>query len=219
MKGELYDLSQKFQTGMTTTKSLGPFERTVIQDLDHNPCQLSKIGFVSHMGCHLDAPRHYYKEGLTIGDIPVSRLCAPCVVIDAQKGAHGLITVEDVLASGLEIQSGDFVFFCTGWEDYFADNDPMFFEGASLSEELAQYLVDKGVGMVGIDTCTVDLAHSQRPADFQFPIHRKLLSNNVLIAECLRLRQVVGKRLRVYALPMYIDQCDGAPLRAVGVEL
>lgn len=219
MKGKLYDLSQKFQDGMTTTETLGPFQRTIIRDLDHNPCQISKVTFATHLGCHLDAPRHYYKDGESIGDISVDRLVSRCVVIDAQKGMHGLITIDDVQKSGFEIRKGDFVFFYTGWDKFFEENAPMFFEGASLSEDLARWLAETGVGMVGIDTCTVDLAHSQRTAAFDFAVHRTLLENGVLIAECLKLREVVGKELLAYVLPMYLAESDGAPIRVVASEL
>ena len=99
-----YDLSQKFQVGMTTTKSLGPFQQKIISDLDHHPFQVSQITFATHLGCHMDAPRHYYKDGTSIGDIPIERLISRCVVIDAQKGKHGLITVEDIQKSKFEIQ-------------------------------------------------------------------------------------------------------------------
>ena len=218
MKRKWYDLTQQFRENMTTTSTLGSFQRTLISDLDHAPCQISRLTFATHQGCHLDAPRHYYKTGQSISDIPVDRLVSRCVVIDAQKGRHGIITVEDVERSGFSIGPGDFVFFYTCWQDYFANNNPMFFEGASLSESLAQWLVDARVGLVGIDTCTVDLAHSLRPKDFQPKIHWKLLENDILIAECLRLNEVVGKELEAVLLPMLVAESDGAPLRAIARE-
>ncbi len=220
MKGECYELTQTFRKEMTTTASVGPFEIQVIQSLDDAYCQLSRISFVSHLGTHLDSPRHYYKEGDDISKIPAERLFGRCFVVDCRgKGERGLITKEDVFQSGFDFQKGDFVFFCTGWQNYFSERDPRFFEGSSLSLELAQWLIDKEIGLVGIDTCTVDLAHSIRPAGFECPIHKMLLAKNILIAECLRLDEVAGKVLQVAALPMLIEDADGAPLRAIGIEI
>ncbi len=217
MKRKLYDLSQQFWPKMPTTKALGPFVQNIKLSLDFNPFQLSEISFASHIGCHMDAPRHYFKNGATIDQIPIERLISRCVVIEALKGVNGLITLDDVLKSGFEIEEGDFVFFHTGWGAKFEDAD--FYEGASLTEELAQWLVDKKIGAVGIDTCTVDLAHSQRKEGFDFPIHRKLLGNDILIIECLRLEEVAGMELKVYAFPMYIRDCDGAPVRVIAEAL
>lgn len=213
MKQKWYELSQPFWAEMPTTKALGPFVKTIKLSLEDNPFQLSQISFASHIGCHMDAPRHYFKEGAPIDAIPPERLVARCVIVDACKGMHGLITVEDVLQAGYPVGEGDFVFFNTGWGAKFTSAD--FYEGASLSEELAQWLVDQKVGAVGIDTCTVDLAHSRRPEGFDAPVHRKLLGNNILILECLRLEEVAGMELRVYALPMFIQDCDGAPVRVI----
>lgn len=213
MKQKLYELSQPFWAQMPTTKALGPFVNTVKLSLDTNLFQLSEISFASHIGCHMDAPRHYFKDGASIDQIPPKRLIARCVVVEALKGRNGLITVEDVIQTGLLVGEGDFVFFHTGWGEKFGAED--FYEGASLSEELAQWLVDQKVGAVGIDTCTVDLAHNVRPEGFDAPVHRKLLSHNILILECLTLAEVSGMELRVYALPMFIKDCDGAPVRVI----
>ena len=218
MKGQVYDLTQIFAPDMLTTKSLGPFQRKILLDLDHNDFQLSQVSFATHIGTHFDAPRHYYREKDSISDIPAERLFGRAVVVDVQRGRHGLIEVADVEKSGFEVRPGDFVFFNTGWDAKYAAKDPTFYEVSSLSEELAQWLVERKVGIVGMDTCSVDLAHDLRGLDFQPRIHRKLLSNDVYIMECLRLTQVAGKELQVYALPMLIAESDGAPVRVIGIE-
>ena len=220
MKGEIHELTQVFRTGMTTTESVGPFEINVVQSLKDSVCQLSRISFVSHLGTHMDAPRHYYEDGFDIADIPVDRLTGRCVVIDCiGKGEFGVIGIQDVINSGLDIKEGDSIFFCTGWQDYFSNVDSKFFNGSSISEELAYWLVDKKINIVGIDTCTVDLAHAVRPKGFDCPIHKILLSHGILITECLRLDDVAGKVLNFTALPMLIKEADGSPAHVIGIEL
>ena len=35
-----------------------------------------------HVGTHVDAPRHFVPDGITIESVPLNRLCGPCVVVE-----------------------------------------------------------------------------------------------------------------------------------------
>jgi hypothetical protein len=75
-------------------------------------------------------------------------------------------------------------------------------------QEVAKYLVDAKVKMVGVDTCSVDNQDG-------FPIHKILLAGKVLIIENLtNLNQLTGKDFKVYALPLNL-QIDGSPARVI----
>jgi len=77
-----------------------------------------------------------------------------------------------------------------------------------ISEEIAQYLVERKVKMVGVDAGSIDIADG-------FPIHKILLAGDVLIIENLtNLNQLIGKDFTVYALPIKLD-VDGAPARVI----
>lgn len=71
--------------------------------------------------------------------------------------------------------------------------------------------------MVAIDFATPDLAVHRREAGFDFPVHRTLLSNGVLIAENLtRLDALAPGRIELMLLPIAIEGSDGAPARVIG---
>lgn len=77
-----------------------------------------------------------------------------------------------------------------------------------MSQEVAEYLVEKKVKMVGLDTCSADNQDN-------FPIHKTLLSGGVLIIENLtNLSKLQGSDFKVYALPLNL-QIDGSPTRVV----
>ena len=66
------------------------------------------------------------------------------------------------------------------------------------------------VKMVGVDTCSID-------NQSHFPIHKILLSSDVLIIENLtNLGQLSNVDSIIYALPMKLD-LDGAPARVIAV--
>ena len=79
----------------------------------------------------------------------------------------------------------------------------------ALNAEGAQYLVDKGIELVGIDYLSI-----QR---FKDPIdtHVILLKNEVVILETIDLRSVEAGIYRLICLPLKIEGIEGCPVRAV----
>jgi arylformamidase len=47
------------------------------------------------------------------------------------------------------------------------------------------------------------------------PVHKSLLSNNVLIVEGLELNDVPVGRCKIYIMPMKINKMDGLPARVM----
>ena len=76
--------------------------------------------------------------------------------------------------------------------------------------------------MVAVDTISPDRARAMRPDDWDdYPLHRALLPEGVLIAEHLYLEDVAGagRDLEVMGFPLKIQGGDGAPARFVAREL
>lgn len=105
-----------------------------------------------------------------------------------------------------DIQEGDIVLFHTGMSETYYDSS--YYENyPGIQEDIAAYMVDKKVKMVGVDMCSVD-----HPP---FPVHRILLGSETLIIENLtNLGELEGKEFRVHAFPIKL-QIDGAPVRVV----
>lgn len=57
-----------------------------------------------------------------------------------------------------------------------------------FSEELAVWLLMRGIGMLGIDCITVDDPTARRASGFDHPVHRALLRAAITIIENLRTR-------------------------------
>lgn len=158
------------------------------------------ISLGTHVGTHVDAPMHMLEGGAGLDSINVEQFVGRGVVVEVKDG-----NFEAVTKAG--IQAGDIILFRTGMSVKY--HDPVYFEEyPAMSEEIAKYLVEAKVQMVGIDACSVDNQET-------FPIHKTLLAGNVLIIENLtNLDQLTGKDFKVYALPIKL-QIDGAPARVI----
>lgn len=181
-----------------------------------DPMNVTRIEMVAHLGTHVDAPRHFVADGPAIPDIPLTRLHGAGVLWTLDDVApHDVIDEARLQAMRPEALPGDIVVLHTGWWRHFGDE--LYDQHPSLAPAAAAWLVHRGVKMVAIDFATPDLAVHRREAGFDFPVHRTLLSNGVLIAENLtRLDALAPGRIELMLLPIAIEGSDGAPARVIG---
>jgi len=184
-----------------------------------------------HGGTHLDAPSHFAKDGWAADQIPLSKLVAPAVVIDATKQAAAdadyRLTGGDVRSWEKRhgpIPAGAIVLLRTGWgsrwpdrKRYLGDDTP----GAtdhlhfpSFGKESAELLVrERHVAAIGLDTVSIDYGPSK-----DFIVHQIANGANVPGLENLaNLEQVPESGAWVVALPMKIAGGSGGPLRAAAL--
>lgn len=179
-----------------------------------------------HGGTHIDAPRHFSKEGLAVDQLPVSQFMGPAVVIDVQKQVEQnrdyAITVEDIKNFEKHyrpLNAQDIVIFRTGWGQYWGDKkkylgtdkfgDVKHLHFPGISKEAAQYLVDHKVKAIGLDTPSLDPGVCT-----EFWAHRIILPANLYGIENVANSNVlppVGATLIV--APMKIAGGSGAPSR------
>ena len=81
---------------------------------------------------------------------------------------------------------------------------------AALSVELIDFLHDRGVITVGIDTPSVDLFDSK-----DLPAHKAMLRHDMAILEGLVLNDVPEGTYELIALPLPLVGFDASPVRAV----
>jgi len=167
---------------------------------------ISRLVLSSHTGTHLDAPRHFFAEGLTIDGLDLHVLMGPArVCAFPQVTTH--LTADDLRPLGLAgtrrllLQTPNAALWQkTGFQTNYV----------ALTESAACLLVEMGVQLVGIDYLSVDAFERQ-----DFPVHRILLGAGVLILEGLDLRAVPPGDYELLALPLLLQHGDGAPVRAI----
>jgi len=84
---------------------------------------------------------------------------------------------------------------------------------AALSIELVDFLHERGVITVGIDTPSVDLFESK-----DLPAHKAILRCNMSILEGLVLKNVPEGTYELIALPLLLVGFDASPVRAITAD-
>ncbi|MFI5713758.1 cyclase family protein [Kribbella sp. NPDC051620] len=139
--------------------------------------EIGKISMVANTGTYLDSPNHRYADGHDLTGFPLDRLAdLPAIVVRVEdSGRLGIdaaaLATYDVRGKAVLLHTGDDARFGT----------PQYVENAHfLTRDGAQWLIDNGVALVGIDAANVDdMTDGTRPA------HTLLLGAGLPIVEHL----------------------------------
>lgn len=210
-----HDLSQEFYDGMPHSQVHPTPTLENYSCVEEDVFNVQTFTAVTHVCTHIDAPMHFVPGGKTIDEIDLETVTGDAVVVDVSRDEPEEIGLEEFRAAPGDVREGDIVFVYTGWCEKYGDDD--YDPHPWLSTELAEWLVDRDVPLVGLDTITPDLPGPYREAGWEeFPVHRELLGNEVLIAEHVGgLDAVAGERLEAFAFPLKVRDGDGAQVRIV----
>ncbi|MBP1970639.1 arylformamidase [Virgibacillus natechei] len=156
-----------------------------------------------HIGTHIDAPFHYDSDGKTVEQLNIDHYIGKAMVIDV---SHTNWITADVLQE-FEWENVTRVLLHTSLPNnpaYFPDKLPY------LDPDIAGFLQEKGVILIGVDIPSVDAPDSK-----DLETHHALYRNGIHILENVMLDHVNTGHYELIALPLAIHGADGSPVRAV----
>jgi arylformamidase len=208
--GRIHDVSRPLQDGGVIYPGDPEIVFRAHSSIDRgDPANVTALALGSHSGTHVDAPRHFLPGGNPVDRIPLERLIGPAAVLELPAelrsvGAADLARQDlgghrrVLLRTGISAAAAEKRFH----PDYCA-----------LAPDGAEYLIERGVELVGIDALSVEPYGS---ADFA--VHHLLLGRGVVIVEGLDLSSVTAGVYQLVCLPLRLQGLDGAPARAVLIE-
>ena len=169
---------------------------------------VSHIKMGVHTGTHVDAPFHFLDNGKTIEEIPLSILVGRAYVLHLPNSVR-MITAEILQNANIPPRTRR-VLMRTRNSTLWGKKNLSFQEDfVAIDEEASEYLVNRGVKLVGVDYLSV------APFKNSGPTHRILLSAGVVIVEGLDLSKVSQGRYNFHCLPLKLAGSDGAPARVI----
>jgi kynurenine formamidase len=129
-----------------------------------------------------------------------------------------MLTVADLGQNTAMIGKDSRILIRTDW-DKFADDEAYYRNHMPrISPQLAHWLVNKGVTLLGLETPSVASLRPENKAELT-EVHQILLKASVVIVESLcNLRLLRQSVVQFIALPLKIDGKDGSPVRAIAIE-
>ncbi len=174
---------------------------------------LLHIAMGSQTGTHVDAPRHIRDDGDSVELLPLTAFVGRGVVLDVRgRVGPGELIAPDLWGEA-ELRSGDIVLVHTGWSEYFGTDE--YFRHPALSAAACRWLLDHGVRTVGIDAPSIDPT-----GDEILAAHHVIADAGGVIWENLtNLARIDFDDPLVSLLPIPFEGADGAPVRAVAMQL
>jgi kynurenine formamidase len=214
----LVDVSHVVEHGMITYKGLpAPLvcdflsrEQSHLLYAPGTEFHIGKIEMVANTGTYLDSPFHRYVNGKDLSELPLEGLANLDGVVVPADLSQGR-AIGRAAFQGLDLR-GKVVLVRTGWDRHWRTDE--YFEGHPfLTKDAAEYLLEAGVALVGIDSLNID-----DTADLSRPVHSLLLAGEVPIVEHLRgLARLPGAGFRFFAVPVKVKGMGTFPVRAFGI--
>lgn len=206
---QIWDITVPFRTDLPLWPGDPPPSMTLMKcQAEGYRCNVTRLDTGVHFGTHLDAPVHFIEGGKGVDELALDVLVGPCVVGAVPDSAE--IAPAHLDALGLPAGTTRLL-LKTRNSDLWNKPDHAFFEDfAALTPEAAQWVVDRGIRLIGIDYLSI-----QRFADAVSTTHLVLLGAEVIIVEGLDLRAVRPGAYDLTCLPMKLAGADGAPVRAI----
>ncbi len=204
----LIDISLPLQPDLPTWPGDPTLQRErFLRMEDGTLANVSQLACCVHVGTHVDAPYHFVADGNTVEHLALDTLIGEAVV------AH-LPDVESVTAADLErlalpagrqrllLRTHNSALWAAGMA-------PFREEYVALTADAAQWVVDHGIRLIGVDYLSVQRYHDGPRT------HQILLEAEIIILEGLNLADVSPGTYELLCLPLKLVGSEGAPARAV----
>ncbi|MFG0265597.1 MAG: cyclase family protein [Rhodopirellula sp. JB055] len=201
------DLTLRLESGMRG------FETEPKFTLERDGWNASTLHLYSHCGTHMDAPLHFEASDQTIDQIPLQDCIGNAWIVDlAHLPPKTPIEISHLGELADSFPVGDALLLRTMWSQHV--NDATYYRDnfQPISPELARWMVDRKVRLVGVEPPSVADVNDL-PAVTE--IHKILLGGNVIIVEGLtNLDAITQPKCWFGAMPLKVAGGDGAPCRA-----
>jgi arylformamidase len=214
----IVDLSHEIVDGMTTHPGIPPpsistfltHEASAARYAPGTTFEIGRIDLVANTGTYLDTPAHRFAGRPGLADLALERIVDLEGVLVDCRGATELAIGPNAFR-GVDVR-GRAVLVATGWDAHWGT--PAYLsDNPFLTAAAAEFLVESGAALVGIDSLNVDsLADPRRPA------HTAILAAGIPLVEHLTgLGALPPTGWRFFAVPPRVRGMATFPVRAFAI--
>ncbi|MBQ3541394.1 MAG: cyclase family protein, partial [Phascolarctobacterium sp.] len=160
---------------------------------------LTAFSMCAHNGTHIDAPFHFFQEGKAVDEMLLETFVGPAYVVEHR----GIVTADD---AEMILEKAE--------QAHWEARERILIKGeAIVSLEAAEVFASEGILLLGNEAQTVG------PEDAPMEVHQALLGAEIVLLEGVRLQNVPEGAYLLNAAPLNLSRADGAPCRAILLEL
>lgn len=189
---KIIDISQELLSASIYEGDPAPRLEGLISMDDGGLYNLSAISLCLHNGTHIDAPKHFIKDGKAIEEIPLSTLVGKCYVAN-HKGNVSAADAEEIMKKAKANDAGGRI---------------LLRGDLTVTEEAAKVFAKEKVLLLGNEGQTVG------PKDAPMAVHLILLGCGTVLLEGIVLNEADEGVYLLNAAPINIKGAEGSPCRA-----
>jgi arylformamidase len=195
---KIYDISQEVFSCQVYPDDPAP-EKKIIRSMEKGEVyNLTAFSMCAHNGTHIDAPRHFIRDGKTVDEKSLEAFIGMAYVAEHS----GVVTYNDAteIIEKAKKQNPE------------AAKRILIKGAAEVSLEAAKVFASSELLLLGNESQTVG------PEDASMAVHLVLLGANVILLEGIRLAEVSEGVYFLNAAPLNLSGADGSPCRAVLID-
>ena len=196
---KIYDISQEVFTCQVYPGDPSPKKIPMLKIEDGAICNLTAFKMCAHNGTHVDAPFHFINDGKTMDEVDLDKFVGYAYVIEHE----GLVSAED--AKNMPKKAAE----C----DPEAAKRILVKGDSTMTAEAAKVFAEAGIKLYGNESQTVG------PLDAPMEVHLCMLGAEIVLLEGIRLSEVSEGKYLLNAAPINLGGADGAPCRAILMEM
>ena len=196
---KIYDISQEVFTCQVYPGDPSPKKIPMLKIEDGAICNLTAFKMCAHNGTHVDAPFHFINDGKTMDEVDLDKFVGYAYVIEHE----GLVSADD--AKNMLKKASD----C----DPEAAKRILVKGDSTMTAEAAKVFAEAGIKLYGNESQTVG------PLDAPMEVHLCMLGAEIVLLEGIRLSEVSEGKYLLNAAPINLGGADGAPCRAILMEM
>jgi len=180
---------------------------------------LLSVSMGSQSGTHVDAPYHFDDATERIDEVPLDRFMGRGVIVNLESiEPRTEITWAMIADQVVDAGAGDIVIFRTGFDIHW--QQAQYFNNPYLNKDACARLIAQGVRTFGLDAMNIDETPDDEHAGVGFPCHHLIAEVGGVICENLaNLSAIDFDNPLISLLPIKFTGADGAPVRAVAIQI
>lgn len=196
------DITRPIFPGMPVWPGDPPIvEEPISRVINGDDSNVTRFTLGSHTGTHIDAPSHFEPSGACVDALNPDTLIGPCLVLDLSSRQDNISRADlertvNVPVDRLLIRTRNSLAEPNVFQENFI----------ALSPGAAQWIVEQGILLVGVDGPSVE-----EYASSAYPVHHALLQAGVVIVEGLDLSCVAVGDYDLFCAPLKWVSREGIP--------
>jgi len=195
----VYDISQEVFSCNVFPGDPAPEKIPMTRMSEGAVYNLTSLSMCAHNGTHIDAPFHFIRDGKTVDQMPPEVFVGPAYVAECT----GILSAADAIKILEKAKAAD-----PSCARRILIKGP-----ATVSLEAAEIFAGEKLLLIGNESQTVG------PENAPMAVHLMLLGADVALLEGIRLGHIPEGNYLLSAAPLNLAGIDGAPCRAVLIDL